>query len=90
MSKAILVINMPDECRKCPCFQSNDFGVFCGVTDKEIKYDYDKFIYTKPIWCPLKDAPKEKDWSEVPYYVTDCYSYMQGWNHCLDKILSKY
>lgn len=87
MNKAILVTDMPNECIDCACFDSNDFGTFCGATDKEIKYDYDKYEYTKPTWCPLKEAPKEKDWSEVPPYVTDCHSYMCGWNGCLNKIL---
>lgn len=90
MSKAILVIDMPDECRNCPCFGSNDFGTFCGVTDKDIEYDYDKYVYPKPDWCPLKELPKEKDFSTVPYFVNDYYSYMQGWNNCLNKITSKY
>jgi hypothetical protein len=89
MGKVILVTDMPNECRDCPCFDSNDFGTYCGVTDKEIKYDYDKFEYTIPLWCPLKEVPKEKDWSEVPYEA-DCTSYIRGWSDCLDKITSKY
>ena len=79
-------MDMPDTCRDCPCLNCLYFGAFCGVTDNEIEYDYDSFAYVKPNWCPLKKAPKEKDWSEVPY-ETDCSSYLKGWNGCLDKIL---
>lgn len=66
-----------------------------GITDlllqqveRDIEYDYDRFAYTKQIWCPLKELPKEKDWDEVPY-ETDCYSYLSGWNGCLNKILGE-
>ena len=88
MNKAILVIDMPDKCCDCPCF-SNECDAYCNVINKKIDYDHDNFTYVKPIWCPLKELPKEKHWSEVPYRVNDCISYMQGWNACLDKIRSK-
>lgn len=83
MSKAILVTDMPNECRDCACFDSNDFGTFCGATDKEIKYDYDKYEYTKPNWCPLKEMPKELVYGKT----CNDLSYTDGYNACIDKIL---
>jgi hypothetical protein len=79
MSKAILVTDMPNECRECPCFNSNDFGVSCGASGKEITYDYDNFVYTKPDWCPLKHLPKKQS----------VYDYALGWNDCIDEILGE-
>ena len=56
MSKAILVMKMPDSCIDCPCYKGGNV-LRCGVdlsslTDKEIRQ--------KPNWCPLHPVPKKK------------------------------
>ena len=83
--KVVLVMDNPKECRECPCMNSCDFGVFCGATGKEIKYDYDKFEYTIPLWCPLKALPKQRE------IFNHCDDYLNGiddgWNNCIDEIL---
>ena len=55
--KSILITETPTECRDCPCFGSNDFGVYCGATDKELIYNYDTYEFLKPEWCPLIPLP---------------------------------
>lgn len=82
MSKAILVIDMPDECRNCPCFNGLDFAAYCGKEDKKIEYDIDNLAYTKPIWCPLKALPEK-----IEYKLLKGIDYSNGWNDCLDEIL---
>lgn len=59
MNKAILVIDMPDKCSTCPCFE---FGVdnYCSVTG-EANYSHDN---RKPDWCPLKPL-QEAEKSEI-------------------------
>ena len=85
MNKVILVMDNPDECRNCPCFNGFYFGGYCGVIDKEIEYDYDSFTYVKPNWCPLKALPKKVDsWLYTNQHNEGVY---KGWNACIDKIL---
>lgn len=36
MGKVILVIDNPDECRNCPCFNGLDFTAYCGKEDKKM------------------------------------------------------
>lgn len=75
MNKAILVIDMPDECSDCPCFQ---FGVdnYCAVTG-EVNYSHDN---RKPTDCPLKPAPELQDL----WYDDD---WVMGYNNCVHEIM---
>lgn len=52
--KAILVIDMPSECIKCP-FQAFEY---CHPLRKEIPMQ-NIAICEKPEWCPLKPIPSE-------------------------------
>ena len=56
MNKAILIIDMPESCYKCPCFQ---FGMdnYCAVI-KETIYNYEN---EKPTNCPLEPLPKKRE-----------------------------
>lgn len=85
MSKVILVIDNSDECRNCPCFNGFYFGGYCGVINKEIEYDYDNCVYTKPDWCPLKEAPEY----QFEWYDDERSDWERGYNNCLDDILGK-
>ena len=93
MGKAILVIDNPDECRNCPCFNGFYFGAYCGRIDKEIEYDYNKCIYTKPDWCPLKALPEKMKVKQYcgngVYGIVTAQEahYAMGWNGCLDRLL---
>ena len=89
MSKSILVIDMPTECRECPCISGYDFGTYCEAADKEIEYDYEKLEFTKPIWCPLLPLPERKDISHLTGATLDQVierQYKQGFNDCLYEI----
>lgn len=88
MDKAILVIDMPDKCWKCPIcasYQTSAFSIreyWCTANENE-DVDPDK----KPDWCPLKCVPKkrkEKYASDVG--DRDC-GFIDGWNACIDEIL---
>ena len=84
MSKAILVIDMPESCEKCPCFQGYDIlNAYCGKVEKIIPFEEENG-FAKPDWCPLKELP-EKEFNNL---YLDEYSdgYDDGWNACLDKI----
>ena len=84
MSKAILVIDMPDSCRECPFFGSRYTDMCCGgMNNRTIDYPYPKDF--RQDWCPLKAVPEIK-LSKVPYEA-DYQSYRQGFDNCLDEIL---
>ena len=80
MNKAILVIDMPDECSDCPCFQ---FGVdnYCAVTG-EVNYSCNN---ERPTSCPLKLVPEKMTGNDsIKYQWGD---YEDGWNHCINILI---
>lgn len=85
MNKAVLVIDMPDSCIKCPCFQ---FGMdnYCAVTDKTV-YDYEK---GRDMNCPLKPVPAKEceggTWT-AGGYIED--GFPSGWNACIEEIVGE-
>ena len=70
--KAILVIDMPDECGECPCY--NDEYTICQIDGRKVGA-------FSPVqdWCPLKPMPKKHD--NVPKH-----EYELGWNDCIEEI----
>ena len=57
MSKAILVMDMPESCSDCPCC----YIPRCEVLEKSLKTSEPSEIYEcKPDWCPLKPVPEKK------------------------------
>ena len=58
MSKALLIIDMPEHCRKCPCYHCDEYDRYCSCTFKslDVTHAYD----CKPKWCPLIDIKERK------------------------------
>lgn len=52
--KAVLVIDMPNDCYDCPCYYEERNK--CEVTFENIEDDIER-----PSWCPLKPLPHKKD-----------------------------
>lgn len=87
MAKAILIMDMPEDCKQC---------VFCrGLNACKLKkylvrdkictvYTVDKQIMEggKPDWCPLRELPEKSDHPEH----CDNGRFDAGWNACLDSI----
>lgn len=87
MAKAVLVMDMPEDCKQC---------VFCrGLNACKLKkylvrdkictvYTVDKQIMEggKPDWCPLRELPERSDHPEH----CDNGRFDAGWNACLDAI----
>lgn len=86
MGKAILVIDMPDKCWKCPICASYQVSAFsnreywCTANENE-DVDPDK----KPDWCPLQPAPKEQE----VWYGDDSSDWDKGYNACLREIVGE-
>ena len=86
MSKAVLVMNMPEQvCQKCAlCYETeNDDEYLCCAVGKLLPDG------EKPDWCPLRELPEKKE----TFTTLECHSngkwtegMKAGWNGCLDAI----
>lgn len=84
MSKAVLVIDMPEGCNDCVLNNCH----FCDVTNENIEsYMYDIMEVDKPDWCPLKELPHKRYHSA--YGVPIEMSEDKIWNKCIDKIIGE-
>lgn len=84
MSKAVLVLDMPEGCNDCVL---NNYH-FCDVTNENIEsYIYDIMEVDKPNWCPLKELPDKRYHSA--YGVPIEMSEDKIWNECISKILGE-
>lgn len=90
MSKSILVLKTPSNCRTCPLrYDSYGQCEVCIVKDEVVDSFYE--TDTKPKWCPLIPLPEPKDLSKYTTGSTDLYnviqySHDQGYNDCLYEI----
>ena len=73
-TKAILVIDTPNDCYECPCYYEDKD--MCEAFDKKAKADSGR-----PSWCPLRPLPQKYDEAQMRE--------QKGWNRCLDEILGE-
>ena len=91
MAKAVLVMDMPESCKRCPCAtEITEDGVErrrCDAPNCERLDSYvDEYDSCKPSWCPLKPVPEKREPDER-YYES---SYVDiGFNACIDAICGK-
>ena len=85
MSKAILVMDMPDSCMGCNflyCDAENN-SESCQAREKARIVDLEN--EDTPDWCPLREMPEKKKTigteSETERIYMNC-----GWNDCIDAI----
>lgn len=95
MSKSILVIDTPDNCKNCLFCKKyqrihnlwagniTTYNPNCLLMDN----DFFQEIPTeqKPDWCPLKDVPIKK--KENKYHNSYQKGQTDGWNMCINEIL---
>lgn len=83
MSKAVLVMDMPERCADCPLRSSKKTSyVCCYLTLKNISSTdyYDK----KPDWCPLRELPEKKERRIGEHGER---MFRAGFNACLNEIM---
>lgn len=86
MSKAVLVVDMPSNCDKCPYFCGHYSDMCCmALNNRTINYPYPKDFRQR--WCPLKELPEEIHSNE--YLDEYCDGYDDGWNSLRKKILGE-
>lgn len=77
MPKAMLIMDMPSCCDKCPVHSINVFGdICCRGKDGRI------CLSEKPTWCPLRSVPQKK--TELTMFDI---GEAMGYNACIDEIL---
>ena len=87
MNKAILVIDMPESCSKCPLFGGNYADMCCkGMNNRGIDYPYPE--YFRQDWCPLKSVPRMR-FTYIGHDSESIADYNDGWNNCIRKILGE-
>lgn len=86
MSKAVLVMDMPSSCDKCPCFCGHYSDMCCmALNNRAINYPYPKDF--RQSWCPLKELPHKRYHSA--YGVPIEMSEDKIWNECISIILGE-
>ena len=81
MSKAVLVMEMPERCEECPLQLEveNEKGIELGTNICRGLGKYNKDSGKKPDWCPLRPMPEKKQ--------NACtHGFAGGWNACIDAI----
>ena len=81
MSKAVLVIDMPKNCRECMCYVVGVAANFCSQTRYVI---FDNKI--KEPHCPLKPIPEEDNSDHLSEWA---HGYQGGWNDCIAAIVGE-
>lgn len=86
MSKAVLVMDMPSGCIKCPLYDYVTSS--CFLTNKFPNNISDDF---KPDWCPLKPMPEKKvlsgDVADIQKMGKELIDI--GYNACIDELLKR-
>lgn len=81
MPKAVLVMDMPEDCTMCKFWNSKDDECYAtGVEELSLNSEE-----AKPDWCPLRELPERSDHPEH----CDNGRFDAGWNGCLDEILER-
>lgn len=75
MSKAMLIMDMPESCAECQFFARFDLVKNCSLNGKPVEYSKNK----RQDWCPLQEVLEK--------YEDVCTDFRMGYNACIDEIL---
>lgn len=94
MSKAILIMDMPENCLDCRFCRELDEGIeaCCEIMDEPDGNELFRMIdndycQSRPNWCPLQYPPDKEGNSECFDEYEDGYAY--GWNSCIEEIIGR-
>lgn len=92
MSKAILVMDMPESCSECNLHKD-------GYCQSKLKYTYGRIDECRASFCPLREIPQKKDSMNLNAIMENCKErdsimdsvlkqfIVDGYNACIDEIL---
>ena len=84
MSKAVLVIDMPERCHDCPFLDGDDACL--AMETSSVGVDV---LKEKPDWCPLVLLPEKIPEPKEGYEAIEISIKRVGWNSCIDAISGK-
>ena len=87
MAKAMLIMDMPSSCSKCPICQGIDMcgEYICSIKDEfEYEQGYCDGEYDRPNYCPLREVSQYKPLDVDG--ISEFYAHI-GFNQCLNEIL---
>lgn len=84
MSKAVLVMDMPSSCLKCPIGKNMSNSIEVCIQCPLGKCAVDAETETRPDWCPLRELKKKNTGKVVGDYLT---GKVNGYNACIDELL---
>ena len=87
MTKAVLVMDMPENCADCQLADDDPSGLYCPLADDY--YDGTDSTEDKASWCPLRELPEKIPELKHGYESVEKSILRKGWNACLDEILSE-
>lgn len=77
MAKAVLIMDMPEDCNDCYAMYVSLSERFCRATEENLSAKAERTD-----WCPLRKLPERSDHPEH----CDNGRFDAGWNGCLDVI----
>lgn len=91
MSKAVLIMDMPERCDKCSLLlkvpQKNGLALCLARNDNgQLPYNPKNESSWRPDWCPLVELPDERESDPVMDHDID-FGFSEGWNACIDAIV---
>lgn len=84
MSKAVLIIDMPNCCDECFALDDNGDYPMCIITQEQRGYTF-RTREQKMDRCPLQQMPKKSHTGKSDYYQWG--DWEDGWNACIDDLL---
>ena len=88
MNKAILVIDMPENCYECRFLNDNYDYPECIITEETKGYKF-RAREEKMDKCPLKPVPEKYDMNNIICDRDYDDEYEYGYNACIDEILGE-
>jgi len=78
MSKAILVMDMPESCSECNLHKD-------GYCQSKLKYTYGRIDECRASFCPVREVPQKADIKKAK--TMTALTWYEGFNTCIDEIL---
>ena len=84
MAKAVLIMDMPEDCNDCYAMYVSLSERFCRATEENLSAKAER-----PDWCPLRELPEKIPELKSGYEDISTSIRRVGWNACLDEILKE-
>lgn len=87
MSKAVLIMDMPDCCAECQLSDDDPSRLYCVPADDY--YDGEDRMEDRASFCPLRELPEKIPELKSGYEEISKSIHREGWNACLNEIIGE-